>query len=70
MSPRIACYVLALLSLTACGQAGKLVLPEKAVPPPKSAEVKPVVVDPVPMPDATSTTPAQATPDAAKKEKP
>ena len=68
MSPRIACYALVLLSLTACGQAGKLVLPEKTEAPPKAAEVKSVVVEP--MPDAPSTTPAQDAPEAPKKDKP
>lgn len=68
MSPRIAVFSLVLLSLTACGQAGKLVLPEKVVPPPKATAVKPTVVDAIP--EATSTTPAQPAPDAPKKEKP
>ncbi|PTU31238.1 sugar transporter [Stenotrophobium rhamnosiphilum] len=65
-----------MLSLTACGQAGKLVLPEKDVPTPKAAEAKATVVDPVssetpnPTPDTTPTTPAQTAPAAPKKEKP
>lgn len=72
MSPRIACLTLVLLLLTACGQAGKLVLPEKDVPTPKATEAKATVVDPVSneTPDATATTPAQTAPDAPKKEKP
>lgn len=69
MNPRIACYALVLLSLTACGQAGKLVLPEKVVPPPQAAESKPVVVDPIKGSDAPDTT-AQPAPDAPKKEQP
>jgi predicted small lipoprotein YifL len=55
MNPRIACFSLALLSLTACGQTGKLVLPEKNAAPPQATEVKPTVVAPIPngVPDAT-----------------
>ena len=68
MNARIAFCTLALLSLAACGQAGKLVLPEKATPPPPAAEIKPVVVEPIP--DPKSTTPAQPAPDAPKKELP
>ena len=72
MNPRIACFTLALLSLTACGQTGKLVLPEKVDTPPKAAESKPTVVAPIPMetPDATPSTPAQDAPDAPKKVQP
>ena len=68
MNIRISCVVLVLLSLTACGQAGKLVLPEKNTPPPKAAEAKPVVVAPVT--DAAPITPAQTAPDAPKKVQP
>ena len=72
MNPRIACFSLALLSLTACGQTGPLVLPEKNVPPPKAAEVKPEVVAPIP--DATQDTaapaPTEDKPEASKKVQP
>lgn len=72
MNPRIACFALLLLTLTACGQSGKLVLPDKNVPPPKAAEVKPEVVEPIPdkTPDAAPTTPAQDAPAAQKKVQP
>lgn len=68
MNPRIAVFSLLLLSLAACGQSGKLVLPDKNEPPPKTAEVKPTVVEPVP--DATPATPDQNTPEAQKKVQP
>ena len=68
MNPRIACFTLVLLSLAACGQAGKLVLPEKNTPPPKAVEAKPTVVAPIP--DAAPTTPAQTAPDTTKKVQP
>ncbi|MES2490532.1 MAG: hypothetical protein V4607_12140 [Pseudomonadota bacterium] len=72
MNTRIACLTLVLLSLAACGQAGKLTLPDKDVPTPKAAEAKATVVDPISneTPDATPTTPAQTAPAAPKKEKP
>jgi predicted small lipoprotein YifL len=76
MNIRISCIALVLLSLAACGQAGKLVLPEKNTPPPHAAEVKPAVVAPIPEAtptapaDAAPTTPAQPAPDAPKKEQP
>lgn len=75
MNTRIACLTLVLLSLAACGQAGKLTLPEKDVPTPKAAEAKATVVDPVSneTPDAVPAapeTPAQTAPAAPKKEKP
>lgn len=72
MNPRIACFSLALLSLTACGQTGKLVLPEKNTAPPAAAEVKPTVVAPIPngAPDATPPSSTQDTPEAPKKVQP
>lgn len=68
MTLRIAAFSLVLLSLAACGQAGKLVLPEKKETPPKAAEVKPEVVAPIP--DATPADPEQTTPNATKKVQP
>jgi predicted small lipoprotein YifL len=68
MNLRIAAFSLVLLSLAACGQSGKLVLPEKNVETPKAAETKPTVVAPVT--DAAPTTPAQDAPDAQKKVQP
>lgn len=68
MNPRIACFTLALLSLAACGQSGKLVLPDKTVASPEATEAKPKVVAPVT--DAAPTTPAQPAPDATKKVQP
>lgn len=68
MNPRIAIFSLLLLSLTACGQSGKLVLPDKTTTPPKAAESKPAVVAPIP--DATPAAPDQTTPDAQKKVQP
>ena len=68
MNPRIAVFSLLLLSLAACGQSGKLVLPDKNEPPPKAADSKPEVVAPVP--DAAPVTPNETTPDAQKKVQP
>jgi hypothetical protein len=76
MNPRIPVLSLVLLSLAACGQAGKLVLPEKPVAAPDAPVVKPTVVAPVSVetpantPDAAPTTPAPVAPDAPKKEQP
>lgn len=73
MNPRIAAFSLVLLSVAACGQAGKLVLPEKVVATPDAPVVKPTVVAPVSVenPDAApTTTPAPTAPEAPKKEQP
>jgi len=69
MNPRIACLALLLLTLTACGQSGKLVLPDKNVAPPKAAETKATVVPAIPdgTTDTAPATPAQEAPDASKK---
>lgn len=66
MNPRIAVFPLLLLSLAACGQSGKLVLPDKNEAPPKAAESKPEVVA---VPDA-AVPPDQTAPDAQKKVQP
>jgi predicted small lipoprotein YifL len=68
MNPRIACFTLVLLSVAACGQSGKLVLPDKTVATPKAEEPKAQVVAPVT--DAAPITPAQTAPDATKKVQP
>ena len=68
MNPRIALFSLALLSLTACGQSGPLVLPDKNEPPPKAAENKPAVVAPIP--DTAPAAPDQTAPAAQKKVQP